>query len=151
MSISLYSFRTGSELLLKGDLENMMTLVFNRIKFYSLFGTKQKFLQVLKQKFYCKLYVFTSSPQCCIISELGFGIMSVVRLWYVIDVYQKSNGLRTEPCRTPAVGLICWRRNHFLVNLVGRSSIEILPQSIVPNIIEAFSTSRNVDTTCPLS
>ena len=39
LSFSPYSFRMGSEILAREDLENIMTLGFFRIQFYSLLGT----------------------------------------------------------------------------------------------------------------
>ena len=41
---------------------------------------------------------------CSIISELGERVLFVVRCWKVVEVNQESNGLRTEPCGTPALG-----------------------------------------------
>ena len=77
---------------------------------------------------------------------------------------RKSNGLRTEPCGTPAMGLILSERKPFTLTwitlptkksesqrviLVGRSSIKILYLSpLCQTLSKAFSTSRKADTTC---
>ena len=65
----------------------------------------------------------------------------MVRFWKVIDVNQESNGLRTEPCGTPALGLIWLDKKLFTLTcmslptqnsesqhviLVGRSNWKIL-------------------------
>ena len=92
----------------------------------------------------------------------------MVRCWKVIDVNQESNGLRTEPCGTPALGLIWLEKKLFTLTcisrptrksesqrviLVGRSSWKILYQSpLCQTLSKAFSTSRKAATTCsPLS
>ena len=86
----------------------------------------------------------------------GFG----KSLTYII----KSNGLRTEPCGTPTMGLILSERKPFTLTwitqptrksesqcviLVGRSSIKILYLSpLCQTLSKAFSTSRKAATTC---
>ena len=67
---------------------------------------------------------------------------------------RKSNGLRTEPCGTPALRLISVEEKLLMLTcmiwptrksesqrviLVGRSSLEyFIPESIVPNIVKSF-------------
>ena len=79
---------------------------------------------------------------------------------------RKSNGLSTEPCGTPAMGLILSERKPFTLTwiirptrksesqrviLVGRSSIKILYLSpLCQTLSKAFSTSRKAATTCSL-
>ena len=77
---------------------------------------------------------------------------------------RKSNGLSTEPCGTPATGLILSERKPFTLTwitrptrksesqrviLVGRSSMKILYLSpLCQTLSKAFSTSRKAATTC---
>ena len=51
--VSRYSFRTGSDFLARGDLENMMTLVFSGFSFISPFGTPL-----------CQLHILTGNGMC---------------------------------------------------------------------------------------
>ena len=76
---------------------------------------------------------------------------------------KKSNGLRTEPCGTPAIGLILSKRQPFTLTwitwptrksesqrviLVGRSSMKILyPSPLCQTLSKVFSTSRKAATT----
>ena len=78
----------------------------------------------------------------------------MVRCWKVIDINQESNGLRTEPCGTPTLGLIWLDKKLFTLTcmsqptrksesqrviLVGRSNWKILKlESTVPNIVKSF-------------
>ena len=88
----------------------------------------------------------------------------MVRCWKVVDVNQESNGLRTEPCGTPAFGLI-WVENKLSTLtcmirptrksesqraiLLGKSSWNILYLSpLCQTLSKAFSTSRKTATTC---
>ena len=88
----------------------------------------------------------------------------MVRCRKVVDVNQAINGLRTEPCGTPALGLIRLEKKLFTLTcmirptrksksqsvfLVGRSNRNILYLSPLCQILsKAFSTSRKVATTC---
>ena len=88
----------------------------------------------------------------------------MVRCWKVIDVNQESNGLRTEPCGTPALGLIWLDKKLFTLTcmsrptrksesqrviLVERSNWEILYLNpLCHTLSKAFSTSRKAATTC---
>ena len=86
----------------------------------------------------------------------------MVRCWKIIDVNQESNGLRTEPCSTPSLGLIWLDKKLFtstcmsrptrksesqLVILVERSNWKILNLSpLCQTLSKAFSTSRKAAT-----
>ena len=89
--------------------------------------------------------------------------------WYFTKFMRKrkSNGLRTEPCGTPAKGLILSERKPFTLTwimrptrklesqrviLVGRSSMKILYLSpLCQTLSKAFSTSRRAaNTSSPL-
>ena len=87
-----------------------------------------------------------------------------MRCWKVVDVNQESNGLRTEPCGTPALGFIWLEKKLFALTcmipptrksesrrviLVGRSNWNILCLSpLCKTLSKAFSTSRKAATTC---
>ena len=88
----------------------------------------------------------------------------MVQSWKVIDVIQKSNGLRTEPCGTPALGFIWLDKKPFTLTcitqptkksesqhviLVGRFNWNTLYLSpLCQTLSNAFSTSRKAATTC---
>ena len=88
----------------------------------------------------------------------------MVWCWKTIDMNQESNGLRTEPCGTPALGLIWLDKKLFTLTcmtrttrksesqrviLVGRSDWKILNLSpLCQTLSEAFSTSRKAASTC---
>ena len=85
-------------------------------------------------------------------------------VWKIVDVIRKSNGLRTEPCGTPALGFIWLDMNPFTLTcirrptkksksqrviLVGRSNWNILYLSaLCQTLPNAFSMSRKTATTC---
>ena len=88
----------------------------------------------------------------------------MVRCWKVVDVNQESNGLRTEPCGTPAFRVDLGREQTVDVDLydtanqkvreptchfAGKSSWNILYLSpLCQTLSKAFSTSRKTATTC---
>ena len=118
------------------------------------------------QKFCCKWYIFTSSPQSSVIIELGFRVLYVVRICKSLMYIRKSNGLTTEPCVTPAMGLILsdkkpskltWITRPTRISdsqcgiLMERSSTKILYQSSLHlTLSKAFSMSKNGANTCSL-
>ena len=88
----------------------------------------------------------------------------VVRSWEIVDVSHKSNGLRTEPCGTPALGFIWLDKKPFTLTcitrptkksesqrviLVRRSNWNILCLSpLCQALSNAFSTSGKAATPC---
>ena len=89
----------------------------------------------------------------------------MLRSWKIVDENQESNGLRTEPCGTPALWFFGLIGNHSFkltcitrpteksesqcVILVGKSNWNILYLSpLCQTLSKAFSTSRKAATTC---
>ena len=107
MSLSSYSFRTGYEFLARGDLENMMTSVFQDLVLFSIWhttlpisiGPYTKVLLQINCTFLLAAHKAVSSANWDFVFCCGEDLKS---LTYI----RKSNGLRTELCETPAISLV---------------------------------------------
>ena len=160
-----YSFRLGSVFLASMDLENIIILVFSgfslilhlahhttkfRRSCCKNFAAKRTF----KLKIHCAVSSANWEREFCLWCRVGRSLTWI----------RKSNGLRTEPCGTPALGFIwldkkpctltCITRptktsESQWVILVGRSNWNILYVSpLCQTLSNAFSTSRKAATTC---
>ena len=88
----------------------------------------------------------------------------MVRCWEVIDINQKSNGLSTQPCGTPALALIWLGKKPFTLTCIARPTKKSESQRVIfvvrsnwnilylsplcQTLSNAFSTSRKVATMC---
>ena len=154
------------EFLAREDLENMMTLVFSGLSFIlHLAYHFASFRRSLRKCFAANCTFLLAAYRAVSSANWDFEFC----LWWGFDksltYIRKGNGLRTEPCGTPARGLILSERKPFTLTwitlptrksesqrhfiLVGRSSMKILYLSpLCQTLSKAFSTSRKAATTC---
>ena len=108
--------------------------------------------------------MFKLKAHCAVSSANWDRVLFVVRCWKIVDVNQKSNGLMTEPCGTPALGFTWLDKKPFTltcitwptrksesqrVSLVGRANWNTLYlSSLCQTFSNAFSTSRKAAITC---
>ena len=163
LSLSPYRFRMGSEFLAREDLRNMMTLFFQDWVLFSIWHTTLPVLVGPYKSFTANCTFLIAAHRAVSSGNWDFEFC----LWWgfgkSLTYIRKSNGLRTEPCGTPGMGLILSERKPFTltwlsrttrksesqhVTLVGRSSMKILYLSpLCQTLSKAFSTSRKAATT----